>query len=267
MRVLLAFLARDARIRLSYRLEAAIYALSVLLHAGTFYFVARMLGKAAVPALADYGGDYYPFVLVGIAFSAYQAAGLRAFTRSLREEQCLGTLEQVLASPARIPVLLLAWAQWDFLYATAEVLLYLLLGAGLFGLSFGRCNPSAAFCVLLPALAAFMGLGLLSAAFVMRFKRGDPVAWLLGAASELLGGVYFPVILLPPWLKAFSSALPMTHALEGLRRSLLQGVPLSGVLPQALALSAFAALSVPLGLFCFQKSLNAARSDGSLGHY
>jgi ABC-2 type transport system permease protein len=42
-----------------------------------------------------------------------------------------------------------------------------------------------------------MGLGIISAAFIMRFKKGNPVTWMVATASELLGGVYFPIDVLP----------------------------------------------------------------------
>lgn len=266
-RILLAFLVRDARIQLSYRLEFVLNAFSILSSVATFYFVARLFGAAAAPALAGYGGDYFAFVLIGIAFSTYQGVGLRSLAASIRQEQYLGTLESVLAAPVRLPVFLIASAQWDFLYATLEVALYLGAGVLLFGQRFPGADLPAALLMLSLSLAAFLSIGILSAAFILRFKRGDPIAWLVGAASELLGGVYFPVDILPGWLRRLSALAPMTHSLEGLRRALLQGAGPAGVARPALALAAFTAVALPAGVLLFRRALDAARRDGTLGHY
>lgn len=264
-RLFLAFLRRDALYHLSYRFQFALEMLSIVLYVATFHFVGKMFGAAE--ALAAYGGDYFPFVLIGIAFAGYQSAGLHSLADSIRHEQTIGTLESVLASPVKIPVFLLASVQWSFLYATLEAAVYLAAGILLFGAAFPAAHIGAALLVAALTLCAFLSVGLLSAAFIIRFKRGDPVAWLLAAVSDLLGGVFFPVSVLPEPLRALSSLVPMTHALEGLRLALLRGAGVAEVAAQAGALAVFSAVLMPLGLFAFRRALEASRRDGSLGHY
>ncbi|MBI3550310.1 MAG: ABC transporter permease [Elusimicrobia bacterium] len=266
-RILFAFLWRDVRIQLSYRVEFVLNLLSILFAVGTFYFVSKLIGAAPLPDLAAYGGAYFPFVLIGVAFSTYQGVGLRSLAQSIRQEQYLGTLEPVLSSPVRLPLFLFASAQWDFLYSTFEVGVYLAVGILVFGARYPHANLASAFVMLALTLSSFLSIGVMSAAFILRYKRGDPVAWIVGTASELLGGVYFPISVLPPWLKAASLLVPMTHALEGLRRAALKGDSLWEVRGPAMSLAAFTALVMPLGIWLFRRSLDAARRDGSLGHY
>lgn len=267
IKTLLAFFLRDAAIKLSYRLDISFNILTIFFSAATFFFVGKLFGPAASPALGRYGGDYFAFVLIGIAFSVYQGVGLNSFAQSLRQEQFLGTLEAILSSPVSIPRFLLGSALWDFFYASCEVALYLILGTLFFGLGLSHANLPAALLMLALTLSAFLSFGLLSAAFILRFKRGDPVAWFLAVASELLGGVYFPLDVLPGWLKNFSVFIPMTHALEGLRRALLSGAGISEVLPQIFALTLFTSIVFPLGLLLFRVCLKRAMEEGTLGHY
>jgi len=65
----------------------------------TFYFIAKLFGRAATPYLESYGGDYFSFVLIGIAFSDYLGVGLTSFAGIIREGQMLGTLEAMLITP------------------------------------------------------------------------------------------------------------------------------------------------------------------------
>lgn len=267
LKTLWGFFRRDAAIHTSYKLGFAMDLGSVFFSAATFYFVAKVLGASAAPMLAAYGGDYFSFVLIGIAFATYQNVGLNAFSQALRQEQFLNTLEPLMMTPVRLPVFLLGSALWDFLHATLEVLLYLALGLCLFGLKVPNANVPAAFVVLAMTLFSFMGLGVFAASFIMRFKRGNPVTWLMATSSELLGGVYFPQTVLPDWLKALSKFVPMTHALEGLRKSLLSGAGFREISPQLGALALFTVVMWPIGVFCFAAALRRAQHDGTLGHY
>ena len=266
-KTLWAFFRRDASIHTSYKVGFALELMGVFFSASTFFFVSRLFGSAASPALAKYGGNYFSFVLIGIAFSTYQNVGINSFSQSIRQEQFLNTLEPLLLTPVSVPQFLLGSALWDFANATLEVALYFLLGMAVFGLRFPRAELAPAFGVLALTLFAFMGLGIFSASFIMLFKRGNPVTWFIGTASELLGGVYFPVEILPRWLKPLSLLVPMSHSLKGLRESLINGGGWADVAPQLGALGLFIAVTWPLGALCFSLSLKKARTEGSLGHY
>lgn len=262
-----AFFRRDWAIHTSYKMGFLMDMGGVFFSATTYYFVAQMFGTAAAPFLSRYGGDYFAFVLIGIAFAAYQNVGLNSFSQSLRQEQFLNTLEPLLMTPVNTPRFLMGSALWDFVYATVRVAVYLGLGVGVFGLSLRGANIGAALVLLLLTLAAFMGLGIFAAAFIMRFKRGNPVTWLMEATSTLLGGVYFPPTSLPPALQKVAAFLPITHALEGLRKTLLVGAGWGDVAPQLTALVLFVLITWPIGIATFGSALRRARAEGTLGHY
>ncbi len=266
LRVCRAFFKRDATIWASYPWARLLDLLSIFFSCATFYFLSRLLGSTPLPALSPYGGDYFGFVLIGIAFSNYQSVGLNAMSRSLRTEQQIGTLEATLSAPVGLPSFILGSLLWDLFYVTMETILYFGIGVAAFGLSIKGWHPASAL-VFLASMPAFLSLGILSAAFTLRYKRGDPIGWLLSTVSELLGGVYFPLIVLPPLLQGISWFIPMTHALEGLRLSLLAGADLSRVLPHILWLAAFSALLLPAAFGTLRWALRQTQRDGTLGHY
>jgi ABC-2 type transport system permease protein len=110
-------------------------------------------------------------------------------------------------------------------------------------------------------------VGVVSGSFILVFKQGDPVRWLYGGAATLLGGVYFPVQMLPDWLRPFSVVFPITHALEAMRRAVLLGTGVGGISVQLLVLAGFAAVSVPAGALAFRWALRRIRLDGTLGSH
>jgi ABC-2 type transport system permease protein len=265
-RVALAFLRRDWQSERSYRLAFLLSFGGIFFSVAVFYFVARLLGDAAAPFLSEYGGDYFAFVLIGIAFQRYFGLGLTSFAATLRQAQTTGTLEAMLTAPVRLSYIILASSLWSYGLTTLQVGAYLFVGAAFLGVALVG-NYGVAVLVLALTVIAFSSLGILSASFVMVLKRGDPITWAIGAASTFFGGVYFPVGVLPDWLQWISALLPVTYSLRAMRLALLQGAGFGRVWPDLLALAVFCAVLLPASLLAFRYAVRRARLEGSLTHY
>jgi ABC-2 type transport system permease protein len=80
----------------------------------------------------------------------------------------------------------------------------------------------------------------------------------------LLGGVYFPIEVLPEPIEKVASALPFTWGVDVFRASLLGGE----VDPAQLAgLLGSAALVLPVALLGFMAAVRRARQTGTLAQY
>ena len=110
-----------------------------------------------------------------------------------------------------------------------------------------------------------MGLGF--AALTVVFKRTEPVIQLFNSASALLGGVLFPVEVLPSALQVISKALPLTAALDGVRSAFLMGAGWAELLPSILILGGFLVVLVPASILLFRWALRRAMRDGTLTQY
>lgn len=266
-RVAAAFLRRDWQIEKSYRLSFGFQLLGMLMQLGVFYYLSGLLPSTTSQFLAPYGGSYFPFVLLGLAFQGYLGTGLASFASNLRQAQTSGTLEAMLATPTDLSTLILCSALWNYLFTTFRVVLYLTLG----WLFIGGAPPPVAWhsagLVLLLSVIVFSSLGIGAASFIMVLKRGDPVTGVLSAVATFLGGVYFPVQLLPSWLGQIAQWLPLTFALEALRQAVLQGAGLHALAKPLMQLSGYAVVCLPLGLVCFRWAVERARRDGSLTHF
>jgi ABC-2 type transport system permease protein len=121
--------------------------------------------------------------------------------------------------------------------------------------------------VLSLTVLTLSGIGILSACFIMVFKRGSPINFLFGSLSSLLGGVYYPVEVLPGWLQTLARLFPLTYSLEAMRRALLAGAGLAKLGLQIAVLSGFAVALLPLSLIAFRQAVQQAKRDGSLTHF
>jgi len=267
MSVAASFLKRDLSLALSYRLSFLLQFVGIFFIMAVFYFLSRLFGDALIPQLDKYGGDYFSFVLVGIAFTAYMGLSLSNFAGSIREGQMMGTLEIMLLSPTRLSIILLSSSLWSYLLTTLQVVVYFVVGVLVFSVSLSQANPATALIVLVLSITSFSSIGILSAAFVLWIKKGDPVAWLVGSVSSLLGGVFYPVSVLPNWLELLSRFVPLTYALDAMRLAMLQGYSLYQIRFDIFALLGFTLVLTPLAFLAFRKALKRAKMEGSLAQY
>ena len=261
------FLKRDWQTQFSYRLSFVLQLFGILFSIASFYFVSQLFGAAANPYLSAYGGDYFSFVLIGIAFSNYQGVALHTFAGIIQSAQVMGTLEAMLTTPTRLPTLLTASSLWNFAFTSFRVVLYLLVGMLLFGAALPQANLGAGLLALLLTILSLSGIGILSASFIIVFKRGNPLNFFFGSLSSLLAGVYYPVEVLPEWLQWLARFFPLTYALQAMRKALLNGATLAALVQELSVLALFTAALLPLGLVTFRYAVRQAKRDGSLTQF
>lgn len=261
--VLWAFLARDALMAFSYRLSFAMQWMSLVLGILSMYFVSLMIGDN--PMFDRYGG-YLPFAVIGAATSTFMLTGFNSFSTAIRSEQMMGTLESVLMTPVRLALVMIGSSLWSFVWTMINSTVTIAAATLLFGIEL-KGNILVAMLLLLLTTATFSCLGIVSAGFTMVFKRGDPLRFLVGTLTYLVGGVLFPIEILPGWLQRVSALMPITYGLRGVRQILLTGGEFTDVIPAVLFLLAFIAMALPISLLLFAKAVNVARREGSLLHY
>lgn len=262
-----AFLRKDFLNASSYKFAFVTQFAGILFSAFSMFFLSRLVGESAQPYLMPYGGDFFSFVIIGIALAGYMQVALNAFSGNIRDAQITGTLEAMIATRTSAPVIILSSSLYSFLVTTIRILAYLLIGAIAFGLQLKEANYTGAVLILLLTIISFSSIGLISASFILIYKQGDPFNWIFTSLSWLLGGVYYPITVLPEWLQPFSVLFPITHALEGIRLALLQGYRTWELLSAILPLTIFSLIMVPAGILLFRHAVHVAKINGSLTQY
>ena len=261
-----AFLKRDFFEAASYKLSFVYSVLGVFFSSATFYFVAKLVSPGEA-LLAPYGGDYFSFVIVGVAFSGLLGVIQEGLPMIIRSAQVSGTLEALLVTQTGIPTILFGSSLYTLAFTTARTFFHLFLAILVFDMKLGDVNALGLVCVFLLTAVCFISIGILSASFILVYKMGNPISWIFGSVSGLLGGILFPISVLPPWVRWISYLLPVTHSLEGMRRSLLASAHFSQILPSIGALAAFSSALMPLSLIVFRLALRKAKKDGTLTQF
>ncbi|MDD5355411.1 MAG: ABC transporter permease [Candidatus Omnitrophica bacterium] len=267
LRKMAAFIKKDFLIYTSYRFAFILNLLSIVFTMANFYFAAKIFGQGPVPYLKEYQTGYFSFVVIGLALSAYLYTALHSFSGNIRQEQIIGTLEAMLVTPTKTPIIIIALSLWDFIFTSITAVAYLLFGALFFKMDLSHMNLLAALIIIILTIICFSSIGMISASFIMVFKKGDPVDWLIAGFSGFFGGVFFPVELLPQAVRAVSYLIPITYSLRALRHALLQGYSCKVLMPDMGMLLLFCIILLPLGIWMFKYAVKRAKVDGSLAYY
>ena len=266
LRDIFLFFQRDLRIASTYRSPFILEAVEALFGAALFYYAARFVDSPALREALPQGKSYFAYSLAGFVFFDYLNAALDTFDRSLQDARDAGTLEPLLVTQVSLPVILIGSAFYPFAATTLRIAVYLAWAAILFDFPLHAANWVAVFAVLLSTLLAFSGLGVLSAAYLLLFKRGNPARWLIVGASSLLGGMMYPISVLPLPLQRLARLIPVTYSLEGMRQALLGGAGFAQLWPSVRALLLFAAILLPLSSVVFAWALRRTKITGTLTH-
>jgi ABC-2 type transport system permease protein len=266
LRELWLFFWRDLLIARTYRTVFVLEAIEALFGAAMFYYVARFVDTPELERALPQGGSYFAFSLVGFVFLDYLNAALDTFDRSLEEARDSGTLEHILVTQASLAVFVAGSAIYPFVATILRIVVYLAWGVALFGFPLHAANWLTVIVVLLATLLAFSGLGILSSSYLLLFKRGNPAKWFFLGVSSVVGGMLFPVNILPDWLQVVARFNPVTYALEAMRAALLGGATVAALWRPLAVLLLSALVLLPSSMFVFAGALRRTKITGTLTH-
>lgn len=262
-----AFLRRDFLIAWSYRMAFFSDIAGIFVQTITFYFIGRMVDPNVLPRFGGTRVTYLEFAAIGIVFGAFIAVGLGQVAAAVRQEQLMGTLESLLMTPTTPGTIQFGSVAYQLLFLPLRTGLFLLLIGVAFGLHFDTSGiaPGAVIFVLFTPFV--WGLGLLTAAGVMTFKRGTAGVGFAVTLLVLGSSAYFPLALLPHWIAQIAEYNPLTVAIGGVRSALLANSGWGALDAKVLLLLPIAVTSLASGVVAFRLALRREQARGSIGLY
>lgn len=267
IRKAIAFIKRDFRIESGYQVNFVMGIFESLMLLVIFHSIGELIGSRGSTSLSRYGSQYFPFAIIGVAFARYFDLMLKMFSESIRTAQVTGCLEAMLSSQTGCVTVVLMSSLYGLISGAVQLLLILAGGVLIFRVDLNRTNVPATLLVLVVSIAIFVAFGVLSAASIIFLKKGDPITWVLGGFSSILGGAYFPIDTMPAWMQKVSFLVPITYSLDALRRTMLQGSSMAAVARPLATLVAIAAILLPLSLAIFAVTVRNGRKEGTLMVY
>jgi ABC-2 type transport system permease protein len=262
-----AFFRRDFLVAWSYRFAFVSDWGSLALQVLMFSFVGRLVDPSKLPMFGGRPTSYIEFVTIGVAMGSFIQLALHRVASGLRSEQMLGTLETLLMTPTAPSTIQIGTVFYDLLYIPVRSALFLGVVAIAFGLHLHASGLLPALLLLLAFIPFVWGLGMASAGLILTLRRGTAVSSFGAAILLMFSGAYFPLDVLPHWVRGAASVNPVAIAVGGIRRALLGGADWHAAAIGIAELLPFAAVAIGIGITVFRASLRRERRRGSLGLY
>lgn len=261
-RAFLAVMRRDLHVYLSYRTRLISQVLTAVFSLTLFYYVSRLVHVTGF-ATPD---AYFGYVVVGIAlvsvlYSCFSVAEI------VRQELIAGTFERLLLSPFGAVRSMIAMSLFPLLFSFVLAAITLGIGAAVFGLQLHWATVPLAIPAMGLALLAFMPFGLFFAAITVSTKQGSVgTSWVIALIS-IVGGLYFPVTLLPEWVQTVSKLQPFTPATQMLRHLLVGGAQTVSTGSAVAKLLLFAAVLLPVSVLALHHAIRLGQRRGTIIEY
>jgi len=175
-------------------------------------FITRYLNSVASP-----GFNFVPALLGAVLLWDFLTRVMQGVTTAFFEDVWSRNFLNLFATPMTVPEYLTGLVLTGITTSLIGLAVMLVVATTVFGLSFltyGLAIIPFVFVLFLTGIA----LGVLGAAIVLRL--GPASEWLIWPIPTLISpfaGVFYPLSILPPWMRAVSRVLPPSYVFEGMR--------------------------------------------------
>ena len=253
------FMKRDMVSFSTYKTNIAILLLTAVFGALSFAY----LGQSAISqsVAQNFKTNLTTYLIIGLAFNTYLGQALTLVQKTINP----WALEEVLVSPTRLSTFIIGSSIWGFIWSTAVVAVYLLIGVYFFGVIL-TINIVGTLIVIVLGVGTFIGFSMIGSGILILTKQGDPVTALITIATSLFGNVLFPPQVLPPILQAIAYVTPPYYFFTCIRH-MLSGWTINMILPDLEILTLMCVIIVPLGYAIYAWCLKTARKNGTLSWF
>ncbi len=205
------------------------------------------------------------YLLIGTLVWRFLAVVFDNISEMIAWERWEDTIEYTFMAPIARMTHMLGQTLFAVVYSLITTAFILGVVALFFHLDLSRANLLGATLMLLAGSLSFIGLGIVASVLPLLFpERGAQMTHVIQAVFLLISGVYYPIEVLPAWMQPLARLSPATFVLEGMRRTILEGMPTSGLWPYIWPLLIAGVVAIPLGLWGFRLGERYAKRTGKL---
>ncbi|MFN8516164.1 MAG: ABC transporter permease [Chloroflexia bacterium] len=230
-----------------------------------FFVMMRLTYSVSGQQTVD-GLDVSAFLMVGMFGFITWSGTIWSSGYAIEYERSEGTAAALFLSPASRVAVIAGYGLGGFVWMLPSFVTMGILGV-VSGARLNVADPLAAIGAILALLTGSLATGFALAGLFILSRRANLLANFLQRPGELLAGALFPRDLLPGPLYALSNCLPVSHALDALRASLLGAATLRDTLPAIALTLAVSAVYALVGALSLRKVEHAAKRSGDLELY
>jgi ABC-2 type transport system permease protein len=198
--------------------------------------------------------NYFEFMAPGIMAMTIMMAAMTGLAGSISRERELGTLDGIISAPISRLSIILGKSFAQVVRGLLQALLTLILAVLLFGVVVHGSYGLLALLLLLTVFS-FIGIGIMISALASQQETAMTIMMTLTFPMLFLSGALFPVQQMPVVMQWISRGLPLTYAVEALRKCVVLGTGISGMMTQIWVMLGFGVIFTVISIPVFNRAI------------
>jgi ABC-2 type transport system permease protein len=240
-----------------------------------FAAMPMLLGRATAgpDAAANFAANtgtanYVAYLLIGANVFTIVSNAFWHIAHWVRFEQETGTLEAVYLTPTSSVTLIAGVSLYSAVRGVGSALIAYFLGCLVFGVNPIQGDVLLALLFIFVGIIPLYGLTFLFGAVVLKLKESNSLINLMQWVVSFLMGIFFPVTVLPPFLRLVAQLFPPTWMVNGVRSSLLGvGFFLENWYLDMAVLWAFLLFAPLFSIWVFRRVESGLRRNDGIGKF
>lgn len=208
-------LKKQFQIEFSYKTAFFLQNLSIPLTVISWYFLSKLIDDNS-PFLSE-DLNYFTFVISGVAALDLCVSVINYVAGRIREEQISGVIEEIKITRTSFIMYFSTLSAYPTVLSLIRLTIYMVIIFLVNGYQLNYELLIVAIPILVLTILSLAGFSLISASFILLIKKGDYVTKGYIMMSSLIGGIAYPVAVLPDFVQLFSNFLPVTQLADILR--------------------------------------------------
>ncbi|HMK47696.1 MAG TPA: ABC transporter permease [Methanocella sp.] len=203
------------------------------------------------------GGDhnYFDFIAPGLLMMIVMMGAMTGIPRAISHEKEIGTFDGILAAPVSDISIIFGKTIAQTVRGFVQGIIVLVIAILIFGVHIQIASIPLAFGLLFLGIFSFIGLGILLTSLANNEETATILMTVLQFPMMFLTGVFFPIQQMPWFMQDLSNLLPLTYAVEAMRKVMILNAGIQDVLPEVALLVVFGVIMLVIAIPVFRRSM------------
>lgn len=190
-------------------------------------------------------GESVSLMTIGFTIM-FMMFGISGASSTILDEKKAGTWQRLLTTPAKKGQIMLGYLLSYFLMGWIQLIVLMSIMSSFFEAKWGNLAYFIPFASLV--ILTVVGFGLMIAGLVKTSQQAGALSAVLIVSTCMLGGVYWPLDIVPEFMQQIAKGIPQSWMMEGLREIITGSLHTSSLIISTIILFVFAAVFFTIGL-------------------
>ncbi len=199
----------------------------------------------------EFGIKAIDYTMPGILVMALMVTGIMATATGFIEDRQKGIYRRLSLTPLKKYIIIASQITHRYVVMIIQTLLIIIIGVFVFNVSFAG-NYLLLWLVVTLGAVCFLSIGFLLVSFIKNARAATPVCMIVFFILLFLGGIFFPLSIMPNFIEFFTLLLPSTHLNNALRMIAIDGLGISFMWKELLIIGGWIIATLALSIKFFK---------------